>query len=85
MTAIRRLLTSRVGPDLLGASALQIVLTTVGIFTFIAGALYLPSLEPTRVEAVIALLLLAAVALLCTAVGQLAVVLERLERRADGS
>jgi hypothetical protein len=35
------------------------------------------------VELVLGLLLLAAVALLCTAVGQLTVVIERLDRRAD--
>ena len=51
------------------------------ISAFLAGALYLPSLGPTRVEMILVLLLLAAVALLCTAVGQLAAVLERLDSR----
>src|SRR5262249_26774250 len=53
--------------------------------TFLAGTLYLPSLGPSRVEMILALLLLAAVALLCAAVGQLAVIIERLERREDAS
>ena len=53
----------------------------MGVFTFLAGALYLPTLGTSRVEMIIILLLLAAVALLCTAVGQLTVVIERLERR----
>jgi drug/metabolite transporter (DMT)-like permease len=79
MVTIRRLFTARVGPTLFGASAVQPVLTAVGVFTFLAGALHLPSLGPTRVEMILALLLLAAVALLCTAVGQLAAILERLE------
>lgn len=76
MTAIRRLFNSRVGPDLFGAAVLQPTLTAVGVFTFLAGALYLPSLGPTRVELILGLLLLAAVALLCTAVGQLAAIQE---------
>jgi hypothetical protein len=83
MATVRRLFTARVGPSLFGASVVQPTLTGVGVFTFLAGALYLPSLGPTRVEGVLALLLLAAVALLCTAVGQLAAVLERLEARGD--
>ena len=81
MTSIRKLFRTRVGPDLFGASVIQPVLTAVGVFTFFAGVLYLPSLGPTRMEMILALLLLAAVALLCTAVGQLAVVVERLEKR----
>lgn len=81
MDLLRRLFTSRVGPDLSGAAVIQSVMTTVGVFTFLAGVLYLPSLGPTRVEMIVVLLLLAAVALLCTAVGQLTVVLERLESR----
>jgi hypothetical protein len=60
-------------------------MTIVGVFTFLAGALYLPSLAPTRVEMIIVLLLLAAVALLCTAVGQLTAILERLNRRGSHS
>ena len=81
MTLLRRLLTTRIGPDLGGSAVIQPVLTTVGMFTFLAGALYLPSLAPTRVEMIVVLLLLATVALLCTAVGQLTAVLERLKPR----
>ena len=84
MTVLRRLFFTRVGPNIFGASVIQPILTVVGVFTFLAGVLYLPSLSPTRMEMILALLLLAAVALLCTAVGQLAVVIERLEgRRGD--
>jgi len=84
---IRRLFTARFGPNLLGAAVIQPVLTGVGVFTFLAGVLYLPSLGPTRVEGILALLLLATVALLCTVVGQLAAVLERLNvgRQAEPS
>jgi len=80
MTLLRLLLT-RIRPNLLGASVIAPVLTAVGVFTFLAGVLYLPSLGPTRIEMIQALLLLAGVALLCHAVGQLAVIVERLERR----
>src|SRR4051794_12915427 len=79
MTFLRRLFLARIGPNLFGASVIQPVLTAVGVFTFLAGVLYLPSLGPTRVEMILALLLLATVALLCTAVGQLTVLIERLE------
>jgi hypothetical protein len=78
---LSRLFRARVGPDLASASVIQPVLTAVGVVTFLAGTLYLPTLAPTRVEMITILLLLAAVALLCTAVGQLAAVLERLERK----
>ena len=83
MTLIRRLLSARIGPDLGSSAVIQPVMTTVGVFTFLAGALYLPSLGPTRVEMIVVLLLLATVALLCTAVGQLTSVLERLKPRGD--
>ena len=83
MAMLRRLFLARVGPDLSGAAVVQPVLTAVGVFTFLAGALYLPSLGPTQIEMILGLLLLAAVALLCTAVGQLAVVIEKLDRRSD--
>ena len=81
MAFLRRLFTARVGPSLASAAVIQPVMTSVGVFTFLAGALYLPSLGPTRIEMIVVLLLLAAVALLCTAVGQLAAILERLEPR----
>jgi hypothetical protein len=82
MNLLRRLFLTRVGPDLLGASFLAPVFTCVGVFTFFAGVLYLPTLAPTRVEMILALLLLAGVALMCHAVGQLAVIVERLDPRA---
>ncbi len=81
MGFIRRLFLSRVGPELTGGSVMQHVMTAVGVFTFIAGVLYLPSLTPTRVEMIAILLMLASVALLCHAVGQLAVIVERLQQR----
>ena len=81
MAFLRRILAARVGPDLGSAAVIQPVMTTVGVFTFLAGALYLPSLGPTRVEMIVVLLLLAAVALLCTAVGQFTAIHERLGRR----
>jgi hypothetical protein len=81
MTFMRRLFLTRFGPNLCGASTIQTVLTAVGVFTFLAGVFYLPSLEPTRVEMILVLLLLALLALLCTAVGQLAVLVEQLNSR----
>ena len=74
MARLTRLLSTR----LFGESVIALVFTSVGVFTFLAGVFYLPSLSPTRMEMILALLLLAAVALLCHGVGQLAVVLERL-------
>jgi hypothetical protein len=79
MTLLRRLFFTRVGPNIFGASVIQSVLTGVGVFTFLAGTIYLPYLGPTRVEMFLVLLLLAILALGCTAVGQLAVLNERLE------
>jgi drug/metabolite transporter (DMT)-like permease len=85
MTLLRRLFLTRMGPDVFGASVIQSVLAIVGVFTFVAGTMYLPFLGPTRMEMILALLLLAVVALLCTAVGQLAVVIERLDARVGQS
>ena len=85
MTRLRRMFLARIGPDIFSAKVISPILTAVGVFTFLAGALYLPSLAPSRIELIMCLLLLAAVALLCTAVAQLAVVVERLETRADKS
>lgn len=82
MPALRRLFTTRIGPELFGAGMTRAVFTVVGVGTFLAGALYLPTLGPTRVELVLALLLLAVFAVLCAAFGQLAVIAERLEGRA---
>jgi hypothetical protein len=81
MRLLRRLFFGRVGPELASAAVIQPVMACVGVFTFLAGVLYLPTLAPTRVEMIGLLLMLAAVALLCTAVGQLTAVLERLDRR----
>jgi hypothetical protein len=76
MSVLRRVLLTH----LFGESVIQAVLTAVGVFTFLAGILYLPSLGPTRMEAFIFMLLLAVFALLCATFGQLAVVAERLDR-----
>jgi hypothetical protein len=85
MTLLRLLHLTQVGPKVFGSSVIQPVLTAVGVFTFLAGLVYLPSLGPTRVEMIVVLLLLATFALLCTAVGQLVVVIERLAERSDKS
>ncbi|HZZ80053.1 MAG TPA: hypothetical protein VFE62_16185 [Gemmataceae bacterium] len=74
MRVLRRLFLTR----LFGESVVPGVLTAVGVFTFLAGVFYLPSLNPTRMEMMLALLLLAIFAMLCHAVGQLAVLIERL-------
>lgn len=83
MTLLRRLFFTRMGPNIFGASVIQSILTGIGVFTFLAGAIYLPYLGPTRVEMIVVLLLLAILALGCTAVGQLAVLIERLEELED--
>jgi hypothetical protein len=81
MTLLRRLLSSRVATNPFRASVIQPLLTAIGVFTFLAGVLYLPSLDPTRIELILALLLFGVFALLCTAVGQLAAAIERLDGR----
>jgi hypothetical protein len=81
MRSISKLLRTQLIGKTTGAKILQAALTAVGVFTFIAGTLYLPSLSPTRIEAIIVLLLLGIMALACTAVGQLAVIVESLRRR----
>ena len=81
MSALRRLLAKPVGPELFGAAVVRAVMTVIGVGTFLAGALYLPTLGPTRVEMILALLLLAVFAVGCATFGQLVVLVERLERR----
>jgi hypothetical protein len=81
MPLLRRRFLGRVGPDVGSAAVIQPVMTAAGVLTFLAGALYLPARVGARAEMVGLLLLLAAVALLCHAVGQLAAILERLDRR----
>lgn len=83
MSLLRRLFLTPVGPQLFEASVMQPILTAIGVFTFIAGVFYLPTLGPTRVEMMLALLLLAIFTLLCTTVGQLTAILERLNRPPD--
>jgi formate hydrogenlyase subunit 3/multisubunit Na+/H+ antiporter MnhD subunit len=80
MTLLRRVFLSRVGPDVGAAAVVQPVMTGVGVFAFLAGVLYLPTLGPTRVETFLFLILLALLALTCHAVGQLAAIAERLDR-----
>ncbi|MBX9579809.1 MAG: hypothetical protein K2X87_05825 [Gemmataceae bacterium] len=81
MSALRRVFVTPVGPELFGAATVRAVFTTTGVCTFLLGTLYLPTLGPTRVELILALLLLAVFAVLCAAFGQLAVLVERLENR----
>lgn len=83
MSGIRRLLRTRLGSNLRISTVIQSVLTGTGVFTFIAGVLYLPTLGPTQVEAILGLMLLAILALACTAVGQLTRVVELLEARSQ--
>ena len=83
MTLLHRVLFSRVAPNLFAASVVQPLLTAIGVFTFLAGALYLPSLEPTRMQLIMGFLLLGVFALLCTSVGLLAKIVARLESQND--
>jgi amino acid permease len=67
---------------LVGQSVIPAVFTAIGVFTFVAGILYLPSLAPTRIESFLFMLLLAVFAVLCATFAQLVVVAKRLEVRA---
>jgi hypothetical protein len=77
MSLLRRFFTQKVGLVLGSAAVVPPVITAEGVFPFLAGSLDLPTLEPTKVELMILLLLLASVALLCHAVVQLAIILAR--------
>lgn len=78
MNRLRRLFST----PLLSESIVTPVLTGIGVFTFLAGIFYLPSLGPTRMESFLFMLLLAIFALLCATLGQLLVVAQRLEQNA---
>lgn len=82
MSRVRALLSTAVLSAGSEAYLVRGVLTGVGVFTFLAGVLILPALAPTRVELFILLLLLGVFALASAAVGQLAVVVYLLEKRA---
>ena len=81
MTLIRRILRTRVAPNLSGAAVLQAVLTGVGVFTFLFGTFGLQYLGPTRIEAILALLLLGVFAMTAAGLGHLVVIADLLERQ----
>lgn len=80
---IRALFATTVLPARSEPHLIRGVLTCVGVFTFLFGVLGMPFLAPTRVESIILLLLLAAVALLCATLGQAVVIAAHLESRAE--
>lgn len=82
MSRLRALLATAVVPDRSVPHVIRGVLTGVGVFTFLFGVLGLQVLAPTRVEMVLALLLLATFAVASAGLGQLVVVADLLERRA---
>jgi hypothetical protein len=82
MSRLRSLLTTAVIPDRSAPHLIRGMLTGVGVFTFLFGVFGLPYLAPTRVEMVVALLLLATFAVASAALGQLVVIADLLERRA---
>jgi hypothetical protein len=81
VTLLGRLFASRIVTSLFGGSVVRPLLTAIGLFTFLAGGFYLLTLEPTRMQLIMGILLLAVFALLCTAVGQLATAIDRLDVR----
>ncbi len=81
MSRVRQLLLTPVRPGLTPAAVVSRVMTAAGVFTFVAGTLYLPSLNPTQIEAIVVLLLLGILAVSCAAFGQLAILVERIAQQ----
>ena len=81
MSRLRSLLTTAVVADRTVPYLIRNVLTGVGVFTFLFGVFGLQFLAPTRVEMILALLLLATFAVASAALGHLVVIADLLERR----
>ena len=82
MSRLRRLFTTPLIPEHTGPYLIRAVLTGVGVFTFLFGTFGLQYLEPTRVEAILALLLLGVFAMASAGLGHLVVIADLLERQA---
>lgn len=82
MSRLRQLFATPVWSDRAGAAGMRAVLTGIGVFTFLFGTYGLQYLGPTRMEAVLALLLLAVFAMMCATLGQVIVLVELLDGRA---
>ncbi len=83
MSRIRTLLATPVIADRSTPYLVRAVLSCVGVFTFLFGTFGLQYLRPTRVEMILALLLLATFAVASAALGQLVVIADLLERQAE--
>jgi hypothetical protein len=83
MSGVRRLFTTPLVTDLQGARLVRAILTGVGVTTFLFGTFGLQYLGPTRVEMILALLLLGVFAMTCAILGQAVVIAELLEGRTD--
>ncbi|QDU20481.1 hypothetical protein [Urbifossiella limnaea] len=81
MSRVRALFATTVVPERSTPRLIRGVLTGIGVFTFLFGVFGLQFLAPTRVEMVLALLLLATFAVASAALGQLVVIADHLERR----
>ena len=82
MSRLRRLFTTPVVPEQSGPQLIRAVLTGVGVFTFLFGTFGLQYLGPTRVEMILALLLLGVFAMASAGLGHLVVIADLLERQA---
>ncbi|MBN9520437.1 hypothetical protein J0H58_18230 [bacterium] len=80
MSRLRALFATQVIADRTTPYLIRSVLTGVGVFTSLFGTLGLQYLAPTRVEMILALLLLATFAVASAALGQLVVIADLLER-----
>ena len=81
MSRFRSVLATPVLADGTTPYLIRAVLTGVGVFTFLFGTFGLQYLAPTRVEMILALLLLGVFAMTAAGLGQLVVIADRLERR----
>ncbi len=80
MPRLRALFATEVMADRTVPCLIRSVLTSVGVVTFLFGTFGLQYLGPTRVEMILALLLLATFAVASAALGQLVVIADLLER-----
>jgi hypothetical protein len=78
MSRLRALLATPVFADATTPYLIRGVLTGIGVFTFLFGVFGLQFLAPTRVEMILALLLLGIFAMTAAGLGQLVVIADRL-------
>jgi hypothetical protein len=83
VSRLRRLFTTPLVAEHTTPQLIRAVLTGVGVFTFLFGTFGLQYLGPTRVEMILALLLLGVFAMASAGLGHLVVIADLLERQTE--